>query len=135
MHDVPIVEIIDHLHQVQSYHIAKRTAITFINNSLKNAHPSEINGDFGRKSQLFHSRFFSTTLRCFPLELGNVGGTQKWNDHDAPIRPSKSVCIHVDTIPALYRRTDVWTDGIDKTISRRMHSMLTRDTNVTTTGT
>jgi len=35
MHDVPIVEIIDHLHQVPPYHIAKRTAITFINNSLK----------------------------------------------------------------------------------------------------
>jgi len=38
---------------------------------------SEINGDFGRKLQIFPLRVFNAPTKGFPLEFCNGGGAQK----------------------------------------------------------
>jgi len=69
---------------------------------------SEINGNFGRKSQNFLTPLYLTTpLRGFPSEFCNDDGGQKllyastrlWKEFD-------DVCVHLDTIPMCDGQTD-----------------------------
>ena len=66
---------------------------------------SEINGDFGRKSQI--PRVFNTPLRKFPLEFCDGGSAQKKLGPCPPERvKTDDIWIRLDTMPRCDGRTD-----------------------------